>query len=215
MPASLRTKAVEIPAFIPPVISANSEGRIPEALSKFLEKDTFKLLINGFVICNDRFYDLYGLRDAIILLERLKEKGKKADLVIIILGPPDNNESRKYLNSLKEYSMTKNLDGNVFWVENTVMELWPVLKKVHVFLRPTKSDGDALSIRESLWLKKPVLASGVVPRPEGTVIYNMNSENEFIDKTLSVIDNYNYYVESIGNYSTSFAPKIIRQYEYL
>jgi glycosyltransferase involved in cell wall biosynthesis len=214
MPASLRKKAVEIPAFIPPVIPDMSDGYIPEVLSKFLEKDTFKLLINGFVICNDRFYDLYGLRDAIILLERLKDKGKKADLVIIILGPPDNNDSRKYLNSLKEYTFTKSLEGNIFWVENTVMELWPVLKKVHVFLRPTKSDGDALSIRESLWLKKPVIASGVVPRPEGTVIYDGNSENDFLYKTLSVIDNYHDYVESIGNYSTSFAPNIIGQYEF-
>jgi glycosyltransferase involved in cell wall biosynthesis len=38
-------------------------------------------------------------------------------------------------------------------------------------VRPTRSDGDALSIREALHAAVPVVASDVVERPEGTLTF--------------------------------------------
>ena len=213
IPGSLRNKAVEIPAFIPPLISDNGIDKTPDVLKEFLRRDSFKLLINGFIKCNTDYYDLYGLKDAVLLLEKLRNNGKNADLIIIILGFPYNDEGRNFLADLKKYSSDKNLEGNICWIENTTMELWPLFKKIHIFLRPTKSDGDALSIRESLWLSVPVITSDVVPRPDGAVVYSSSSEDDFLNKTISVIDNYKDYVSTIGNCRTDFAQKIIEQYE--
>jgi hypothetical protein len=80
-------------------------------------------------------------------------------------------------------------------------------------LRPTKSDGDALSIRESLFLKIPVITSNVVPRPSGSIVYDINSPNDLYNKTVNLIDNYEDHIAMIGNNNMSFAEEIIEQYE--
>ena len=213
LPKHLKQKTVEVPSFILPAISDNLTGKLSEPIEAFLKRDTFKLLINGFIICNQNFFDLYGFRDAIILLEQLRENGKNADLIIIVLGYPYSSECQKYIDSLKNYCISKKLNNNLLWIENVNMELWPLLKKVHLFLRPTKSDGDALSIRESLYLKIPVITSDVVPRPVDAIIYDLNSESDFLNKTISVIENHSDYVSKIGDNNISFAEKIIEQYE--
>ncbi len=213
MPESLKAKTVEIPAFIPPDTSEGSRSGIPDKIENFLKRDSFKILINGFIICNEKFDDLYGLKDAVILLEHLRNRGKNADMIIIILGYPYTEEGRKHLKSIREFAFNYNISDNICWVEDTKMELWPVLKKVHLFLRPTKSDGDALSVRESLCFKVPVIASDAVPRPAGTIVYRTGSGDDLLEKAISVIENHKECVSSIGDHTTSFSKKIIEQYE--
>ncbi len=213
LPLNLKNKTVEISAFIPPAFSDNYTAKFPFSLEEFLRRDSFKLLVNGFIIVDHKFKDLYGFKDAIVLLEQLRSEGKNADIVLIIIGFPYNDKCRNYIKYLKKYSLKKGLENHIYWIEDTPMELWPLLKKVHVLLRPTKSDGDALSIRESLYLKIPVIASNVVPRPVDALVYDLNSENDFLNKTILVIDNYKEYVSKIGNNKISFAEKIIEQYE--
>lgn len=214
LPAHLRPRAVEIPAFIPPVISEISEDQFPSGLIEFLREDAFKMLINGFIIINDRFHDLYGFIDAINLLDKLCESGRDVLLVIVVLGGNYSSDVRDYVDYLKKVIAEKRLSKRVFWIENSTMELWPVLKKVNVLLRPTKSDGDALSIRESLYLKIPVITSNAVPRPQGTVVYKLRSEEDLLRKTTLLIDNYDNHVACIGHHSPDFARKIAEQYDW-
>jgi glycosyltransferase involved in cell wall biosynthesis len=213
LPDALKCKTVEISAFIPPDISNDIIDRIPNTLQDFLIRDSFKLLLNGTIINNQKFFDLYGFKDSIVLLENLRKIEKKVDLILIILGATVDKGSIDYLNSLKSYIKRKGLDEYVFWVENVNMELWPLLRKVHVFLRPTKSDGDALSIRESLYLKIPVIASDVVPRPINTIVYDLHSETDFVNKTISLIENYSEYTSRLESNNVNFADQIIEQYE--
>jgi len=213
LPSSLRGRSVEIPGFIPPLISEDSNDKIPAPLKQFLKRDTFKLMVNGSIIVNQKFNDLYGFRDSVLLLEQLLNLGKNVDLILITLGSPADNESRDYLNNLRDYTRRDSLVDHVVWIENANIELWPVLKNVHAFLRPTKSDGDALSVREALFLKIPVIASDVVPRPGDTILFKLNSDMDFLNKTLVLIENYEDYIARLGENSTSFAQKIIEQYE--
>jgi hypothetical protein len=212
MPAALRPRTVEIPAFIPPEMS-DKKVAFPENLQKFLERDSFKLLLNGFIISDHKYNDLYGFRDSILLLEQLRIKRRNAELILVVLGSDYNHESRDYLASLKDYCFIKNLGEHVCWVENQVMELWPLMKKVDVLLRPTLSDGDALSIRESLYLHKPVITSNAVPRPSGSIVYKLNKPDDLLEKTLTLIDNYDEHVSRLGTHNFNFARKIADQYE--
>lgn len=59
-----------------------------------------------------------------------------------------------------------------------------------MFIRPTNTDGDALSIREALTLKKPAIASNVCKRPEGTVLFENRNIDDLYSKTIRMIDNY-------------------------
>lgn len=54
----------------------------------------------------------------------------------------------------------------------------PALARSSALLRPTNTDGDAVSVREALWLGVPVIASDVVVRPAGTVLFrNRDAES--------------------------------------
>lgn len=213
MPTEYRKNTVEIPAFIPPVINGDLSRQMPEILVKFLERDTFKLLLNGFIIFNEKYTDLYGYADSIRLLAELIQQGKNADLILVVIGSDYSKSAKDYLDGLKRYVSEHELENNVCWIEGVSMELWPLLKKVHVLLRPTKSDGDALSIRESLFLRIPVISSDVVPRPDGTIVYKLNSGKDLLEKTISLMDHYQEYVSSMDSNTINFAHKIIEQYE--
>ena len=49
--------------------------------------------------------------------------------------------------------------------------LLPALRANTVFVRPTRAEGDALSVREAQRAGVPVVASNVVPRPRGVVSF--------------------------------------------
>ncbi len=57
-------------------------------------------------------------------------------------------------------------------------QFWPVYKRVHAFLRLTSTDGDSISIREAIHFGCPVLASDVVPRPDGVKLYGYGNQDE-------------------------------------
>jgi len=54
-----------------------------------------------------------------------------------------------------------------------------LLKYVDIFVRNTSTDGDALSVKEALYLNKPALCSDVVDRPVGTILFEYSNEVSF------------------------------------
>ncbi len=59
-----------------------------------------------------------------------------------------------------------------------------LLKNVDVFVRNTSTDGDALSVKEALYLGLPALCSDVVDRPDGVILFSY-SDNTSFARTLS------------------------------
>lgn len=53
-----------------------------------------------------------------------------------------------------------------------------------IVLRPTATDGDALSVKEGLYLKKKVIATDIVDRPDGVVLFHYN-DAESLTKALA------------------------------
>lgn len=211
VPAPLRQKAVEIPAFIP--ADDSEPGALDEKLDKFLKRKSFKILINGFVIINEKYNDLYGLSDAVHLVEKMNEGGRNTDLIIIVLGLNQTREAKQFTDSLKEHIREKHLEDHFMWIEGSGMDMWPLLKRVDLLIRPTKTDGDALSIREALFLKKPVITSDVVPRPAGVITYLTSSPDDLLEKAINLFDNYNEFISNIGNHALNFADQILEQYD--
>ena len=54
-----------------------------------------------------------------------------------------------------------------------------LLKCVDIFVRNTSTDGDALSVKEALYLNKPALCSDVVDRPADTILFKYSDEGSF------------------------------------
>ena len=63
-----------------------------------------------------------------------------------------------------------NLGENFYLMTGNVI-LWPLFRKVDLMIRPTTSDGDAISVREALFFNCPVIASDVTSRPKDVIIF--------------------------------------------
>ena len=68
---------------------------------------------------------------------------------------------------------------------------YPVYGLVDVLVRPTLSDGDAMSVREALHYGIPTVASDAVPRPDGVVVFCSRDQDDFegaVRQTLERLD---------------------------
>jgi glycogen(starch) synthase len=62
-----------------------------------------------------------------------------------------------------------------------------VIARSDIFVRPTFSDADAVSVREAIALGTPVVASDVVHRPEGTLYFRTGDAGDLASKIDSLI----------------------------
>lgn len=190
-----------ISPYINPMIIKNEYNNIDKSLWNFIEKkqkNNYRILTaNG----NIRFYnneDLYGLDLLIEMLYKLKQDNYKAALVFALLGYNNQTkQEREYFNCLleriKKYHLTA--DIYIYKVENT--EYYPILDKSDIFIRPTNTDGDAISLREAIYLKKPNIASEASLRPAETILFKNRNVNELFNKTKYVLENYDIEKEKL------------------
>jgi len=62
-----------------------------------------------------------------------------------------------------------------------------VIAQSDIFVRPTFSDGDAISVREAISLGTPVVASDVVRRPAGALCFKTGDARDLVSKIESVL----------------------------
>ena len=65
-----------------------------------------------------------------------------------------------------------------------------VLRLCDLFVRPTITDGDAISVREALWYDKPAIASDAAARPQGAILFASRDAGQLVEKILCV-DEFN------------------------
>jgi glycosyltransferase involved in cell wall biosynthesis len=178
-------KTFMVPGFIPPV--TNDNHCPPKMINDFLRIHTVNLLITG-VISEATKRDIYGFWDTLSVFSRILEKNTDIGLIMFI-------QQNRNIQLLQAYLKDKNLTNNILlYTEND--ELWPTMRKCNVFLRSTKTDGDANSIREALYLHIPVIASDCVPRPKPVVTYKDGSLGDYYNKLEHMINNLKTYQET-------------------
>jgi glycosyltransferase involved in cell wall biosynthesis len=127
---------------------------IPAHLLEFVEKSRpFLLTVSGLE-------KEYGIGLQIEALERILEKFPNAGLMILGWGSLEK-ELRELIAS-KKYRENILLAGDI----NHQMALH-LIDKADILLRPTYYDGDAISVREALFLQTPVVATDNGMRPPG------------------------------------------------
>ncbi len=190
------SKKIEvIPAFIPPTSDEIEIKQLPEFFHKIRHKHKFLVTANAFRISFYKNQDLYGIDLSIELMKRLIDNGyKDIGFIYVIPDIGDYDYFEKMQNLVKKY----NLEDNFHFYTKPVA--YPaVINMCELFIRPTNTDGDALSIREAILLQRPAIASDVCQRPEGTIPFkNRNIEDLYI-KITSVINNYDEHRAKIKN----------------
>jgi len=178
-PESIRV----IPDFIPPPRDAEDE-EIPEPVRDFCKVKTPILMANGaFAIRNGK--DVYGLGMLAELMEDLLPEYPHAGLVVYIGGAIGSEEQQfaKVLEKLEKPPLKSHV-----LLYSSRGEFYPALRLADVFLRPTSTDGDAVSVREALYLGVPCVASDVVWRPEGVNLFRTGNRKAFKETVFRTLE---------------------------
>ena len=193
--ASAETISV-IPAFLPPTITQQEIDKIPQEVLDFINSHSPVISAGAFRITFYEGQDLYGIDMCIELCANLKNSYPQIGFVFCLPNVGDYD----YLSKMKREIRDKNIENNFLFITQPLDEVYPIWRKSDIFVRPTVSDGDAVSLREALYLKTPSVASDVVLRPKGTVLFKNRNMEDFVASIKMVWDNYDYYkakVESI------------------
>lgn len=175
-----------IPEFIPPPIDDGDYGNIPNHIWDFYKAHKIVIYAMAWIT----FYnglDLYGLDMMISLMKGLKERGyASVGLVIKVLGCEPKNQS--YYNKMKKQVKDDHLQNDILFIEESLDEIYPLEREADAMIRPSCTDGDSVSVRESLYFNVPVVASDAVTRPEGCIIFKNRDIDDFEKKVIETMN---------------------------
>lgn len=129
--------------------------------------------------------DVYGLDLAVAAFIRLAPAYDDLRLALFIARPPRLPRERRYVRRLEDELSSEAPGRTGLFVDRP---LAPAFKHSIVLVRPSRSDGDAVSIREALAAGAPVLASDVVRRPDGTHLFTAENPDELVASLKALID---------------------------
>lgn len=182
MPAHTTIEA----AFLSPKIDDEAIilATYPKSVLDFMTMYKSIITINAFQLTILNGKDLYGIDQSIELLYRLKKTGHLVGLCIVL----GNIGNEPYYHILKERIKVYGLEFQCRWMIGQ-KELWPLLKRSTIFLRPTLSDADSVSVREALFFNVPVVASDVCTRPMGVIVARVGDIEDLYAKVNSICSN--------------------------
>lgn len=204
----ITSRIYEIPAFIPPDIKDEEIRAIPVNVWNFINGKKFIISATASKFNFHIKQDLYGADLCIELCARLKFDHPDLGFVFSISNTGDKKYYNNLLTAIKEYGIENNF---LFVTEEH--QFYPILMKSSLLVRPTNTDGDALSIREAVNFGVPVLASDVVERPKGVYLFKTRNIDDFYAQTKKIIENYNEHKQAVsGLQYESNAEKILDVY---
>lgn len=168
-------KVVELHAFVPP--SQAELGRASMALD--LPDGCFAIGWCGITV-GERA-EIYGFEFFLNVLECLRQKGWP---VVGVIGASDGF-SPEVLPPSARASISRLQSALIFVPQSDPYVAY--MKALSVFVRPTSTDGDALSIREAMSLGVPVVASSVVCRPDGCETFRLGEREACVDKVIAAL----------------------------
>ena len=150
--------SILLSAFLPPV----DEETLPESVSDMIAKarSEGKIIVasNASVMSfTDAGEEIYGVSFAI-------EYFRSRPYYFLCISDP----SRQYTDRYKGH-----IPDNVLFITER-HSFYALMLIADIMLRPTATDGDSLSVKEGLYLKKKVIATDCVNRPAGVITFHYN-----------------------------------------
>lgn len=171
-----------IPAFIPPDETEAAVTNVPDDVWSFFDRHEQVIVANGGIGNLYNGADLYGADLCVESFIRLAREHPRLGYVFGITHVVDDTKLTELRRRLDEAGLAERF----LWVHEQ-MPLYPLLRRAALFVRPTNSDGDALSIREALYAGTPVVTSDVVKRPAGVITFRNRDADDFTAKCHAVL----------------------------
>jgi hypothetical protein len=177
-----QTKIRVVSPFLPPIEKEEDIQSLPEDARKFLDNHFPIISSNGSKIMFYNNIDLYGIDLLVELCYLLKSDYPDIGIIFSLPVVGDSAYYEKIKQRIREYKIASN-----FFFLNKKIPFYPILKKSHLFIRPTNTDGDSISLRESLYFSKPTISSDAVERPSGTILFKNRDINDLHAKVKKVM----------------------------
>ncbi len=167
-----------VPAFLPP-------QRNPDARAHLMQR--FPFLATGTPVVTTtassaeeyQGVPLYGWDMMLQLAARLVSSHPGIQVLFVQTKPGDAAWQRRFHEERRRLGVE-----SCFHLSEEPCDFPELMSMSNVFVRPTNTDGDALSVREALFLGIPVVASDCAPRPEGTRLFR----NRDLGSLVEVVD---------------------------
>ncbi|MEP7254683.1 MAG: glycosyltransferase [Ferruginibacter sp.] len=171
-------------AFLPPDV--NSEPEIPVDVANWIEKrrsQGYKICVaNAWRLDRHENEDLYGLDLCILAAKKNKENAVKAATIFVVSDGSGVIKTGEYKKMIKDFELE-----DCFLIWEAPLSFIKLIINTDIVLRPTNTDGDALTVREGSFLGKPVIASDVVIRPAGTKLFKTRDAGSLAQEIADVI----------------------------
>jgi len=155
-------------AFIPPIDKGTLPNYVSEIISK-AKKDGYEIIASNASVMSftEKGDETYGIS---FLIDYFKNHPK----YFLCVSDPSGQYAEKYHRD--------NFNNVLFITEKH--SFYRLIELSDIVLRPTATDGDALSVKEGLYLKKKVITTDIVDRPDGVVLFHYN-DAESLTKALA------------------------------
>ncbi len=192
-----------IPAFLPPI--SEQEPELPQEVSNWINvrktHDSILIISNAGNLVMKNGEDLYGVDLCIEAMQHLvNQLGETKFFFIFVIATCDREQLRleKYKQLVASYGLT-----NHFLIWDNGLSFIKLIEHAQLVLRTTNTDGDALTVREALHMGRNVIASDVVERPQGTILFKNRDVKDLVKKIMkfkSRICDYNTGSNSEDDY---------------
>jgi glycosyltransferase involved in cell wall biosynthesis len=194
-----------IPAYLP----ANETGfELSSELKQYFESHTPNMFFYAFGIKQLNGLDLYGLDMALESIKYLKEDYPKIGLFLLVPDADKDPNIGKYLDFVSEHKLQYNIKFHF----EVIPDLNVICDKSEIYLRPTCSDGDSLTVREALHKNIKVLVSDVVERPANCILFKNRDVLDMVRVLNETIQSLDKGKEVKPEESVDFLNKILKIY---
>lgn len=177
LPLNNNSKCIIRNAFLPPVMKDEilKSDEILKWIQTAKEKNKILLCANASRLDLHNNEDLYGLDMCIELIRRLIGNKYEVSMIYVVTSL-DRGIDRfyGYIDKINSYNL-----GNHLLLINENVSFVRIIEASDIVLRPTNIDGDAVTIREAIYLNKPVVASDAVNRPNGITLFKNRDFDDF------------------------------------
>jgi glycosyltransferase involved in cell wall biosynthesis len=170
------------PAYIPPSPDECDDRHLTQEMRDFLAAHQQVIASHGsFGYFIDGVH-VYSFDMLAAMLKNLRQKFPNLGMVTTISGNYAETYRQQILALRQELGLAEH-----WLISEKPFPAVSLFKKCQIFVRPTITDGDSVSIRECQMLGVPVVASDAVPRPPTTILFHNRDQADFEHRVCEIL----------------------------
>jgi glycosyltransferase involved in cell wall biosynthesis len=184
------------PAFIIPPKAETSENNLSDEIKDFFRNHTPVIGTHGWFGNFINGIHVYSFDMIIELIQLVRREHPRAGFYTFISGDYDHAHRKEIFETRRKLGLEKD-----WLILEGISSAVALYVKSDIFVRPTITDGDSVSIKECLSVGTPVIASDAVQRAPGCVLFknrDMKSLHQTVEKVLQDLPGFRERVRSIG-----------------